>query len=162
MKRLLLLWLALAVLWPSAVSARCFHFCRNQLDFGLGFGAVINQDTSTFYLPAEVNYYVVDGLSLGLTSRYAWDPAAMLPEVVVRYAPFMRWNISPYVVARAGRMFPFDRSAPDATTASGGAGVAYFVTPFAAIVVEGLYQHVFHDAYDGGADCFGGVRVFFG
>ena len=161
MSRLLLVF-AFAVVVPTAASARCFHFCRGQIDFGLGFGAVVNQASSTFYLPAEVDYYLLDGLSLGLTSRYTWEPATMLPEVVLRFTPLKLWNITPYVVARAGRIFSFDSSMPDATTVSGGLGVAYFVTPFVSLVVEGLYQHVFHDAYDGGGDCFGGVRVFFG
>lgn len=161
MPRLLLL-AALVLALPAPASARCFHFCRGQIDFGLGFGAMINEESSTFFLPAEVDYFVVDGLSLGLTSRYTWDPATVLPELVLRFAPVVLWNITPYVVARAGRFFSFDKAMADATTVSGGLGVAYFVTPFVSIVVEGLYQHVFHDAYDGGGDCFGGVRIFFG
>jgi len=157
-----LVLLACLVLLPQVASARCFHFCRGQLDFGLGFGATVNQDSSTFFLHADVDYFVVDGLSLGLATRYTWDPRTMLPEAVLRFTPLVLWNISPYVVARAGRIFSFDRAMPDATTVSGGLGIAYFVTPFVSIVLEGLYQHVFDDAYDGGGDCFGGVRVFFG
>lgn len=161
MKSVLVL-LACLVLLPAAASARCFHFCRGQLDFGLGFGATVNQASSTFFLPIDVDYFVVDGLSLGLATRYTWDPRTMLPEAVVRFSPLVLWNITPYVVARAGHVFSFEAAMPDATTVSGGLGIAYFVTPFVSIVLEGLYQHVFHDAYDGGADCFGGVRVFFG
>ena len=161
MKRLALL-LALVALAPAAASARCFHFCRGQTDFGLGFGAIVNAASSTFYLPAEVDYFLFDGVSLGLATRFTWDPRTMLPEAVVRFTPLKDWNIAPYLVARAGRVFSFDRSMPDATTLSGGLGVAYFVTPFVSIVVEGMYQHVFHGAYNGGADCLGGVRVFFG
>jgi len=160
------LLLALAFAWvlarPAPAQARCFHFCRGQIDFGLFVGGTLNGSRSSFVLLGDVDYFVWDGLSLGLASRYQMDPSQLAPEAVLRFTPLVRFNISPYVVARVGRLLSLDANTPDATTLSGGLGVAYFVTPFVAITIELLYQHLFQDAHQSGADVLGGIRFFLG
>lgn len=161
-RALLALAFALALAAPAPAQARCFHFCRGQIDFGLFVGGNLTGVRSSFVILADVDYFVWDGLSLGVASRYQMDPSLLAPETVLRFTPAVRANISPYVVARAGRLFSLDTRVPDATTLSGGLGVAYFVTPFVAITLEVLYQHLFHGEHESGGDVLGGIRFFLG
>ncbi len=120
---------------PARAEARCFHFCQGQIGWGVGFGGLWSGEGSSFLTNLHGDYYVFDGVSVGMEVRYLSDPRYLLPELSIRYTPFLQWNTVPFLSLKGGRTFPIDDGYPERATLAAGGGMAYFITPFVALRV---------------------------
>lgn len=148
-------------LTPSRAEARCFHFCRAQIAYGVGFGGLWSGEGSSFLANVHGDYYLLDGLSAGVEVRYLSDPRYLLPELSLRYTPFLflEWNTVPFLAIKGGRTFSIDADgdAPDQNTVAAGGGIAYFITPFVALRVS--FSRRFFEKV-GAAEIEGGIVLF--
>jgi hypothetical protein len=152
-----LLFLTILGSRPADAEARCFHFCRGQIGWGVGFGGLWSGEGSSFLTNLHGDYYILDGLSFGMELRYLSDPGYLLPELSLRYTPFLQWNIVPFVSLKGGRTFTIAEDYPEQATAAVGLGVAYFITPFVALRV-GASRRFFKGA--DASELEGGVAFF--
>jgi hypothetical protein len=157
---MLLAILAVLSLSPAAASAQCRHFCKGGMDLGLGFGGGSTDGEFFFSLAGNAGYFIADGLVVGGSVVYQSKPEYVLPEAYSRYYLPFDWSITPFVIGKIGRLYGLEDGWPDATIASGGAGIASFLSKNVAFQVWVIYQSVFHDAYADGWDFGGGLGFY--
>lgn len=150
---------ALAAVAPPA-SAQCRHFCKGGVDLGLGFGGGSYDGEFAFSLAGNGGYFIADGLVVGASIVYQSKPEYVLPEAYSRYYLPFDWSVTPFLLGKIGRLYGLEEGWPDATTASGGLGVASFLSRNVAFQVWVVYQSYFHDAYVDGWDFGGGLGFY--
>jgi len=152
--------LASLTLAPLSASAQCRHFCKGGMDLGLGFGGGSTNGDFSFSLAGNAGYFVADGLVLGVSTVYQSAPEYILPEAYARYYLPLDFSVTPFLIGKLGRLYGLEEGWPDASIASGGVGLASFLSKNVAFQVWVLYQSVFHDAYAGGWDFGGGIGFY--
>jgi|GEM_PF-1956956 len=141
-------------------SEPCRHFCQGGIDLGLGFGGGTSNGRFMFSIGANVGYYVLDGFVLGASTVYQSKPSQyVLPEAYARWYPFTRWETTPFLLAKFGRLFGLQSGWPDANIGTVGGGVATFFSERLAFQLYIAYQFVMSDTYESGLD-FGGGLAF--
>lgn len=145
---------------PATVSGQCQHFCKGGIDLGLGFGGESRDGELSLVFSGHAGYFVMDGLVAGLEALYQTNPEYVLPEVYARYHFLTTGQISPFVTAKAGRVFWLGSDWEDVTLVSGGGGLSYFLTRHLAAMLFVIYQHPLNDDYEGSWDFGGGLGFY--
>lgn len=142
---------------------RPFEQGTQQIGLLLGFSSGAGGD-SAFSFGASYGYYVLPGLAPGLeVVATAASKSASTLEVspFLRYVLYRSYALSPFVVAKAGRLF-VGEGLDDLTIVGGGGGIVWFISRNVGLTVSGIYEKYLPDSACGDAcDAFG-LSVGFG
>ena len=107
-------------------------------------GAVLGLGTgggrTDFVFGGSFGTFVLDGVAPGLgvvVTASTGAPTRVEVAPVVRVILYRGYPVSPFLVAKAGRLFVNDL--PDLWLFGGGGGIAWFATPRAALTLEVVY-----------------------
>jgi hypothetical protein len=127
---------------PPLPTERRRPFEAGTQQLGLILGIASGGGDTAFSLGGSYGYYVLPGLAPGLqVVGTGASKSANTLEVspYLRYVLYRSWDVSPFVIGKAGRLF-VGSGLDDLTILGGGGGIVWFLSQRIGLQLTGLYE----------------------